>query len=84
MPYTVVVTKKIQKEINRIDKRYRKRITAALVFLGDDPYMGKKLEGDHKHQWSLRVWPYRIVYEIEKNKLIVLIVKIAHRQGVYK
>jgi len=83
MPYAVVIPRKVQKEIKRIDKRYRKKILAALVILGDDPFVGKQLEGDCKNQWSLRVWPYRIIYEIEKKKLIVLIIRIGHRQGVY-
>jgi len=42
------------------------------------------LEGEYRGQWSLRVWPYRIIYRVEKRKLIVLILEIAHRQGAYK
>lgn len=84
MQYEVNIPKKVQKEINRIDIRYRKRINAALVVLRDDPFVGKKLEGKYADQWSLRVWPYRIIYEIKDDLLIVLIIKVGHRQGVYK
>jgi mRNA interferase RelE/StbE len=84
MLYTVIIPKKVQKEINRIDKRYQAKIKTALAILANDPYSGKKLEGDYKSEWSFRVWPYRIIYQIENHQMIVLVIKVGHRQGVYK
>jgi mRNA-degrading endonuclease RelE of RelBE toxin-antitoxin system len=46
--------------------------------------MGKKLQGDHKGQRSLRVWPYRIVYVVQQKVVTIAVLKIGHRQGVYK
>ena len=83
MAYTVVVPKRVQKRLNKIDSRYRKKINLALLALAGDPFIGKKLEGDHRGQWSISVWPYRIVYEIYDRKLIVLVIRVGHRQGVY-
>ena len=84
MAYQVVIPKKVQKELDKIDTKYKTRILAVLVSLQDNPYLGKKLEGKYKGEWSYAVWPYRIIYEIEKKKLIILIVHIGHRQGSYK
>lgn len=83
MRYTVIVPKRVQKEINRIDKRYQAKIKTALVLLSGDPLLGKRLEGERKNEWSFRVWPYRIIYQIENKKMIILIIKVGHRQGVY-
>jgi len=49
-----------------------------------DPFVGKKLKGEYENQYSYRVWPYRIIYEIRKNELVVLVIRVGHRQGVYK
>ena len=84
MTYQVVVPKKVQRELNRINKKYRIRILAALTVLGNNPYLGKKLKGKYKGKWSHQVWPYRIIYKIKKQALIVLILYVGHRQGVYK
>ena len=84
MRYVVVIPKKVQKEINKIDIRYRKKIQTALLALRSDPFIGKKLEGKYEDQWSFRVWPYRIIYRIENTKMIVLIIKVGHRQKAYK
>ena len=50
--------------------------------LQDDPFVCKKLVGELKGIWSLRVGAYRIIYEV-KNKE-VLIASIKHRQDVYR
>lgn len=84
MKYQVIIPKKVQKELDRIDIKYKDKIFAVLISLQDDPYIGKKLHGKYKDQLSYNVWPYRIIYEIKKKKLIVLIINIGHRQGVYK
>lgn len=83
MLYRVIVPKKVQRDLAKIDSRYRQRILAVLTILANEPQRGKQLRGDHGGEWSYRVWPYRIIYRIKKQKLIVLIVRIGHRQGVY-
>lgn len=83
MSFRLVVPKKAQKEIDQVDIRFRDRIIAALRSLEVNPYIGKKLRGEYRDQWSYNVWPYRIIYKIYKNELVVLIVRIGHRQGVY-
>jgi len=84
MLYRVILPKKAQKDLDRIDVKYASRIKAALIGLASNPYIGKKLEGQYSRQHSYRVWPYRIIYEIYKQELVVLIIRIAHRQGAYK
>jgi len=49
-----------------------------------DPFIGKNLKGERKGQYSYEVWPFRIIYEVYKSELIVLIIKVGHRQGVYQ
>ena len=82
--YQVVLKKAAQKSFNKIDKRYKKRITQTIFALAENPYLGKQLEGSLQGFYSTRVWPYRIVYKIYQQDLVILVVEIAHRQGVYK
>jgi len=44
-----------------------------------DPFIGKKLSGEFEGHYSVRVWPYRVVYKIYKNELLVLVIRIGHR-----
>lgn len=84
MAYQVVLQKKAQKELDKVDVRYRARIIASLLELQINPFTGKKLSGELNGLWSLRIWPYRIIYIVKKNELIILVIKIGHRQGVYE
>lgn len=84
MKYVLVLSKGVQKQLKKIDPRYLKRVKSALVDIENNPYAGKKLSGELIGEWSYRVWPYRIVYEINNSKLTILVITIAHRQGVYK
>ena len=83
MKYQVILRKKVQKNLKRIDKRYRERILVALVELGKNLYLGKPLKGDLEGRFSLCIWPYRIIYQVYEKKLAVYIISLAHRQGVY-
>ena len=80
----VVLSKDAHKQYNRLPKSEHAKIRKKLIALGQDPYSGKKLEGELEDFRSLRAWPYRILYEINEKKNRVEIHKIAHRQGIYK
>lgn len=83
MLYRVIVPKKVRRDLAKIDSRYRQRILAVLTILANEPRRGKPLQGDHKGEWSYRVWPHRILYRIKKQELIILIVRVGHSQGIY-
>lgn len=81
--HQIKISKRAQKSLDKLDKRYKKRVMKAITWLSINPYIGKPLEGEFKGCYSVRVWPYRIIYSIKKQKLIVHVLYIGHRQGVY-
>ena len=83
MQHKVELTRSALKSLAKIDTRYKLRINAALVALGSDPHIGKRLQGERKEQWSYRVSDYRIIYQIKARELVVLVIDVGHRQGVY-
>jgi len=65
------------------DKKLKSRIVSAIRVLSNNPYSGKKLQGKLEGSYSVRIWPYRIVYEFTKDKEI-LITDIRHRKDAYR
>ena len=61
----------------------KKRIDVALTLLAENPIppKAKKLTG--RDGYRIRVGDYRIIYEIQKNVLVVLIIDIVHRREIY-
>lgn len=77
----VFLTPQAQKDLQKIPQKNRLKIKRRTQLLIKSPFAGKKLKGKLKGYWSLKVWPYRIIYEIYKNK--VWVDHIVHRQKAY-
>ena len=84
MTYQVRLKPSAEKELRKLPDKDYQRISSALIGLATDPYGGKKLSGPYSGFYSMRVWPYRIIYTLVKSELVILVVKIGHRQGVYR
>jgi len=84
MKFQIRIKPSAQKELNKLPQIIYKKIISAFLTLSDNPFMGKKLEGEFDGHYSYRAWPCRIIYQVRKKELVVLIVAIGHRQGVYK
>jgi mRNA interferase RelE/StbE len=82
--YRIEIKNKARKEIISLPRREQERVMAAINILRENPFVGKKLAGEHEGARSLRVWPYRIIYVIYEETVTVKILRVGHRQGVYK
>ena len=87
MSYRVEFTKTALKELKKLDK------SVALLLLGwvrknlegcNDPRIhGKSLTGDKKGQWRYRVGDYRLIADIQDEKIVILILTVGHRREIY-
>lgn len=80
----VILSGKAEKEFIHIPKPEQKKISRRLIALERNPLLGKKLTGELKSYYSLRAWPYRVLYEINHKEKRIEIHKIVHRQSAYK
>lgn len=81
---TVIFSPSARKQLNKLPLKQGLKVTRKLSVLENNSFSGKVLTGDLKGFFSLRAWPYRIVYRIYKDRKIILITAVEHRQGVYK
>lgn len=75
--------KQALKDLERIPDSWRTRIIRAVEILMENPFFGKKLRGELFGIYAMRMWPYRILYAIDRERKIVFILRIGHRQGIY-
>ena len=83
-PWQVVIQKRAQKVLDRLTADLVRRIYAELNRLAQDPrHPGTRpVEGTDFRR--ARVGDWRIIYAIEDDQLVVLVVKIAPRGEVYR
>lgn len=84
MGYRVKLKPRAEKELNNLPQKDYYRVIEVIASLAANPFSGKKLEGEYKGYYSIRVWPHRIIYQIYKKELLIFVIRIGHRQGVYK
>ena len=85
MKYKIVVKESAAKALKKIPKADRKRIADKIDDLAENPDGPEtiKMKGDNPLH-RVRVGDYRIVYEIQDNVLLILIIKIGHRKDIYR
>lgn len=83
--YRVVFAKAADRQLRKLPERLQQRLVRAAELLEDDPRPpgAKKLQGA-ENLWRVRVGDYRILYEIQNTKLIVLVIRLAHRKDIYR
>lgn len=83
--YKVEFTKQAIKDLQRIPKNYTMKIFDRIKLLAKGPFNEgldiKKLKGVQGYR--LRVGEYRVIYEMEKDKLVINVIKIQSRGNVY-
>jgi mRNA interferase RelE/StbE len=88
MTWTVSVTQKTEKAIEKLDSQAKRKIQhfiSELLPNFDNPRQtGKALQGDLKGLWRYRVGDYRLITQIKDHELIILVVELGHRKDIYK
>ena len=85
MKYRIEVKRSAAKALKKIPKPDRKRISEKIDSLAEklpNPDITKMKGNNPFHK--VRVGNYRIIYEIQDNFLLILIVKIGHRKDIYR
>lgn len=86
MKYNVQITHKIAKKLLRLPKKDQKKIVEKIDLLTVNPKPDgyKKLSGQSNPAlYRIRIGDYRIIYAVEEDRLIILIVEVGHRKDIY-
>jgi mRNA interferase RelE/StbE len=89
MSYTIELTPAAEKTLLKLAKKDRAlmvRLDRALLSLTDNPTPpnSKQLVGEVANLYRLRLGDYRIIYQVDGGKLVILVVHVGHRKDVYR
>jgi mRNA interferase RelE/StbE len=82
LTYEVLFSDLALKQLRKLDQEIRQRIIAMIerIRIRPDDYV-RKLVGDDGYR--LRVGNYRVIMDLDREKLIILVLRIGHRRNVY-
>ena len=82
--YEVVITKSVQKYLDKLSDALAEKLENAMMKLENDPRpVGcEKMSG--RNAYKIRVGDYRIIYTIEDKILLVTVIDAGHRREIYR
>lgn len=87
MSYNVQYSKQAIKELKKLDRFTRQMIYSwidkNLSGCEDPRQHGKALAANRKGQWRYRIGDYRLICDIQDDKLVILALTVGHRRDIY-
>ncbi|MDY4813463.1 MAG: type II toxin-antitoxin system RelE/ParE family toxin [Ruminococcus sp.] len=88
MKYKVEYTKQAVKQLKKLDKPTASLIIGwiekNLVECENPRQYGKGLVANHRSEWRYRIGNYRLIADIQDEKITILILNVGHRREIYK
>ena len=88
MVWTIEIARTAEKQIKKLKRDAQ---TSIVRFLrerlkpaGNPRQWGKPLHGDERGLWRYRIGDYRLVCDIQDEKITVLVLRVGHRKDVYR
>ena len=84
--YSVQITPVAWQSIIALPQKTQDQIFTAIENLEIEPRPGnsKLLRHEWRGHWRVRVGDYRVIYTIEEDVLIVVVVKVGNRRDIYE
>jgi mRNA interferase RelE/StbE len=82
-PYRIELRPAAIRALKKIHPGDKERIQGAIALLGQDPRPPKAIALSGRPAYRVRVGDYRIIYTIQDDVLLVVVVTVGHRRDVY-
>ncbi|MGH3765449.1 MAG: type II toxin-antitoxin system RelE family toxin [Pseudonocardiaceae bacterium] len=83
--YRLEITRDALRALAKLDKPVRRRVQAAIDELSEQPRPpGVLALQGLRRAYRLRVGNYRVIYTVDDNRLLVLVVDLGHRREIYR
>ena len=83
--YSIKFLRTALKELSKLPLEVQQRIADRIDELKTNPYPpGIKALKNGDGRLRLRVGDYRVIYRIEADNLVIIVIKVGHRRNIYK
>jgi mRNA interferase RelE/StbE len=83
MAYTIELSPAAERQLKALPTSLQKRLVQRLLTLETEPRPSgiKKLDAEI---YRLRVGDYRLIYQVQDQALLILVLKVGHRKDIYR
>jgi mRNA interferase RelE/StbE len=85
MAYAIQFKPAALRQLEKLPRDRQKRIASKIQALRDEPFPPgcKKLLAENA-TWRVRVGDHRVIYQVHRGALLILVIAIGHRRDVYR
>lgn len=88
MAWRIEITRTATKQITKLDQQAQKSIVRflreRLAGAGNPRQWGRALQGEKHGLWRYRVGDYRLICDIQDQKITIMVLELGHRKDVYR
>lgn len=86
MKYKIIFTKQAYKSLRRIPRDVVVRIRKKLDQIAEDPFAqhGSVTKLQNRPGFRLQVGDWRVIYDVQNDELIILVLKVGSRGDIYR
>ena len=83
--YKIEISATAERQIRKLEREDQKRVVRAIQTLASDPRPrgARKLNG-YDDLFRIRVGVYRVIYSVDDERIVAIILKVGHRGDVYR
>jgi mRNA interferase RelE/StbE len=83
--YRIEVSATAEKQLKKLGPDARIRVIRAVQALASEPRPPgcRKLQG-YDDVYRIRIGTYRVLYSIDDTRIVIIVLKVAHRRDVYR
>lgn len=82
--YEIVLRPSVLKDVRNIPEKDLQRINSRILELATEPRPWGCVKLSGEEYYRIRIGDYRVVYEISDRVLLVTVIKVGQRGGIYK
>jgi len=84
LKYAILLSRQAERYFKKLREKVKAQVRESLIGLEDQAYEGKRLHGDLKENYSIRVGKLRIIYTVSEKDKVVYVIAIGPRKTIYK
>jgi len=85
MAYSVTFARAAKRQFDKLSRPARQRLGNVVAQLANDPRPAGTVKLSGKDRlYRIRAGDYRAIYQIQDDRLLILVVKIGHRRDIYR
>lgn len=82
--YQIVLFPPAERFLRKLSGDIRQRILAKIRTLAENPWPRGFIRLEGYDAYRVRVGVYRIIYSVDRGRLLVLVLDIGHRKDIYR